>query len=69
MVIYFTGNFRGVLEYIKETFCMLPVSIIKKKYFCGLSSSVYVVYMILPILCQCQDSNLICKLNKVIRRK
>ena len=38
MVIYFTGNFTGVLEYIKETFWMLPVSIIKKKYFRGLSN-------------------------------
>ena len=39
MVIYFTQNFTGVLEYIKETFWMLPVSIIKKKYFRGLSNS------------------------------
>ena len=38
MVIYFTENFTGVLEYIKETFWMLPVSIIKKKYFRGLSN-------------------------------
>lgn len=41
MVIYFTGNFTGVLEYIKETFWMLPVSIIKKKYFRGLSTAIY----------------------------
>ena len=41
MVIYFTGNFTGVLEYIKETFWMLPVSIIKKKYFRGLSIDIY----------------------------
>ena len=39
MVIYFTGNFTGVLEYIKETFWMLPVSIIKKKKFRGLSNT------------------------------
>ena len=44
MVIYFTENFTGVLEYIKETFWMLPVSIIKKKYFRGLSNVTYAYY-------------------------
>ena len=38
MVIYCTEIFTGALEYKKETFWMLPVSIIKKKYFRGLSS-------------------------------
>ena len=41
MFIYFTVNFTGVLEYIKKTFWMLPVSIIKKKYFRGLSIITY----------------------------
>ena len=38
MVIYCTEIFTGALEYKKETFWMLPVSIIKKKYFRGLSN-------------------------------
>ena len=35
MVIYCIKIFTGALEYKKETFWMLPVSIIKKKYFRG----------------------------------
>ena len=47
MVIYCTEIFTGALEYKKETFWMLPVSIIKKKYFRGLSNKSYTA-MTLP---------------------